>query len=132
MHVRNLGVERASFLSPLKTAHDKGVRYSNHTDYIVTPLDPAMMLWTAVTRQSRSAAVIGAAERVTPQRALEAITSDAAWIYHEEASKGSITPGKLADFVVLDADPLTMPPDALRGLAVLATIKEGRVVSGDL
>lgn len=132
VHVRNLGPERASFLSPLKTAHAKGVKYSNHTDYGVTPLDPAMVLWTAVTRQSRSGAVIGPEERVSPQRALEALTIDAAWIYREEDSKGSITPGKLADFVVLDADPLAVPPGRLRELKVLATIKEGRLVAGGL
>jgi hypothetical protein len=132
VHLRNLGEERAYFLSPLKTAHDKGVRYSNHTDYAVTPLDPAMMLWTAVTRQSRSGAVIGAGERVSPQRALEALTIDAAWLYREEDSKGSIMVGKLADFVVLDANPLTVPVDRLRGLKVLATIKDGRLVAGQL
>jgi hypothetical protein len=132
VHVRNLGEERAFFLSPLKTAHAKGVKYSNHTDYGVTPLDPAMVLWTAVTRQSRSGAVIGPEERISPQRALEAMTIDAAWIYHEEDSKGSISPGKLADFVVLDANPLTVPPDRLRELQVLATVKEGRLVAGKL
>ena len=132
VHVRNLGAERASFLSPLKTAHAKGVKYSNHTDYGVTPLDPAMVLWTAVTRQSRSGVVIGPDERVPAQRALEALTIDAAWIYREEDSKGSISPGKVADFVVLDADPLAVPADRLRELKVLATIKEGRLVAGQL
>ena len=132
VHVRNLGEERAFFLSPLKTAHEKGVRYSNHTDYAVTPLDPAMMLWTAVTRQSRSGAVIGAGERVPAQRALEALTIDAAWLYRDEDSKGSITVGKQADFVVLDANPLTVPAQRLRGLKVVATVKDGRLVAGQL
>jgi len=132
VHLRNLGEQRAFFLSPLKTAHDKGVRYSNHTDFAVTPLDPAMMLWTAVTRQSRSGVVIGPGERVSAQRALEALTIDAAWLYHEEDSKGSLAPGKLADFVVLDANPLDVAPDALRSLKVVATVKEDKLVHGVL
>ena len=69
---------------------------------------------------------------MTAQRALEALTIDAAWIYREEDSKGSISPGKVADFVVLDADPLAVPADRLRELKVLATIKEGRLVAGQL
>jgi len=132
VHLRNLGEQRAFFLSPLRSAHERGVRYSNHTDYAVTPLDPAMMLWTAVTRQSRSGVVIGPDERVTALRALEAITIDAAALYGEEDQKGSIVPGKLADFVVLDANPLRVEPDALRALRIVATIKEDEPVYGSL
>jgi predicted amidohydrolase YtcJ len=132
VHLRNLGEQRAFFLSPLRSAHERGVRYSNHTDYAVTPLDPAMMLWTAVTRQSRSGVVIGPDERIAPLRALEAITIDAAALYAEEEQKGSIVAGKLADFVVLDANPLEIEPDALRQLRVVATIKENELVYGTL
>lgn len=130
VHVTNLGQERAFFLSPLKSAAERGIRYSNHTDYIVTPLDPMMTVWTAVTRTSRSGVVIGPAERVSPLQALRALTIDAAWLYREENRKGSIEPGKLADFVVLDANPLGVDADALRGIKVVATIKEDKPVFG--
>ena len=60
--------------------------------------------------------------------ALRAITIDAAWIYHEETDKGSIEVGKRADFVRLDRNPLAMPVSELRGLRVVETIKDDRVV----
>ena len=132
VHVRNLGQTRAFFLSPLNSAQQRGIRFSNHSDYAVTPLDPAMILWSAVARESRSGVVIGPEERVAPLRALESLTIDAAWLYHEEDSKGSISPGKLADFVVMDANPLMVPAAALRELEVEATVKEGVVVYGEI
>ncbi len=132
VHVRNLGQKRAFFLSPMKSAQQRGIHFSNHSDYAVTPLNPAMMLWSAVARESRSGVVIGPEERVSPLRALESLTIDAAWLYHEEDSKGSISPGKLADFVVMDANPLTVPAPALRELEVEAMVKEGVVVYGEI
>ncbi len=126
VHVQNLGENRAHFLSPMKTATDLGIHFTNHSDYIVTPLDPLFTLWSAVNRVSRSGRVIGPKERITPEQALKAITLDGAWQYHEEDSKGSITVGKLADLVVLDANPLTVDPMAIRDIRVLATYKEGR------
>lgn len=128
VHVVNLGEERANFLSPLKTAAKKGIRYSNHADYIVTPMDPMFQVWTAVNRTSRSGRVIGPDERVSPLQAIRAMTLDAAWQYREEDSKGSIELGKLADFVVLSANPLDVPPNDIRDIEVTATYKEGRKV----
>ena len=71
---------------------------------------------------------VGPGERVTPMEALEAITINAAYQYREEATKGSIEPGKLADLVILDRNPLTVDPDAIRDIRVLETIKEGRTI----
>ena len=130
VHVTNLGKQRAFFLSPLQSAAERGIRYSNQTDYIVTPLDPMMTIWTAVTRRSRSGVVVGPAERVSPLQALRALTIDAAWLYREEDRKGTIEPGKLADFVVLDDNPLDVDADALRDIKVVATIKEDKPVFG--
>jgi predicted amidohydrolase YtcJ len=128
VHWENLGEERASFLSPLNAAAKKGIRYSNHTDYIVTPLDPMFLVWTAVNRTSRSGRVIGPDERVSPLQAIKAMTLDAAWQYKEEDSKGSIEVGKLADLVVLSASPLDVAPNEIRDIQVKATYKEGRQV----
>lgn len=125
VHVKNLGVERAHFLSPMKTASELGIHFTNHNDYIVTPMDQLLTVWSAVNRVSRSGEVIGAQERITAEQALRAITLDGAWQYHEEDSKGSITVGKLADLVVLDANPLTVDPMAIRDIQVLATYKGG-------
>jgi predicted amidohydrolase YtcJ len=127
-HIKNLGHTRANFLSPLKTAKAKGIRYSNHTDYIVTPLNPMMPLWTAVKRESRDGVIIGADERVSVYQALKAITIDAAYQYFEEDKKGSIEVGKLADLVVLSDNPLSANIDDIRHIEVLATYKEGQQV----
>ena len=98
----NRGEEQAFFLSPMRAAIDKGLRPTNHTDFVVAPLDQMFVLWTAVNRISRAGVVIGPEQRVTPLEALQAITINAARQYSEEDSKGSITVGKLADLVILD------------------------------
>ena len=85
-------------------------------------------VWTAVTRTSRSGAIIGEAERLTPYEALQAITIWSAYQHFEEDRKGSLTPGKLADLVILDQNPLKVNPDTLKDIEVLQTIKEGVTV----
>jgi len=128
VHVENLGTERAHFLSPMKSAGERGIHFSNHSDYAVTPLDPLFTIWSAVNRVSRSGKVIGEAERITPYQALKAITLDGAWQFHEEDSKGSISVGKLADLVIVDGDPLTVDPMRIKDISVTATYKEGKLI----
>jgi len=127
-HTRQLGKERADFLSPMRTAIDKGLRPTNHTDYNVSPLDQMFVVWSAVNRLSRGGEVIGADQRITPLEALKAITINAAYQYFEENSKGSIETGKLADLVILDQNPLKVDPMAIKDIKVLQTIKEGKTV----
>jgi hypothetical protein len=128
VHVRNLGEERAHFLSPMKSAAGLGIHFTNHHDYIVTPMDQLFTVWSAVNRVSRSGVIIGPDERITPEQALRAITLDGAWQNGEEDLKGSITVGKLADFAVLDGNPLTVDPMSIKDIRVLATYKEGELV----
>ncbi len=125
------GKHRAEHMSPLRGAAENGLRYSIHTDTPVTPIDPIQMLWSAVNRVSTGGDVIGAQQRVGALQALRALTIDVAWQFHEEDMKGSIEPGKLADFVVLSDDPLSVAhndPDALRDLVVLRTVVGGETV----
>ncbi|MGB6518175.1 MAG: amidohydrolase [Candidatus Cybelea sp.] len=128
VHVKNLGQERAFFLSPMRTARGLGIRTSNHSDFFVTPLDPLFIAWTAVNRLSRSGHVIGPDERVTPHDAFKALTIDAAYQYGEESQKGSIVAGKLADLVVLDRNPLEVDPLEIKNVRVVRTIKEGQTI----
>jgi len=134
-HVANRGRSQADFISPMKSARALGLRPANHTDFNVAPLDQLFTMHTAVNRISRSGQTIGADERVTPMQALEAITIDGARIYGEEAKKGSIEVGKAADFAVLSANPLTVPPATIETIRVEETIKDGTTVwkraSGD-
>ena len=112
----------------MKSAAKLGIHFTNHSDYMVTPLDPLFTVWTAVNRLSRTGRVIGPDERISPRQALKAITLDAAWQYGEENSKGSISPGKLADLVILDGNPLTIDPVAIKNIQIMATYKKGKLV----
>ena len=127
-HVANRGRSQADFISPMKSARVLGLRPANHTDFNVAPLDQIFTIHTAVNRTSRSGQTIGADERITPLEALEAITIDGARLYGEEAKKGSIEVGKLADLVILSGNPLTVAPATIQAIKVLETIKEGRTV----
>ena len=127
-HMLNRGREATFFLSPMRAAIDQGLRPTNHTDFVVTPLDQMFLVWTAVNRTSRNGVVVGPDQRVTPLEAIEAITINAAYQYGEEQSKGSLEPGKLADLVVLDGNPLKVDPTAIKAIKVVETIKEGRTI----
>lgn len=127
-HVAQRGKEQAFFLSPMRAAIDKGLRPTNHTDFVVAPLDQMYVVWSAVNRVSRSGVVIGPEQRVTPLEALQAITINTAYQYGEQATKGSLERGKLADLVVLDHNPLKVDPLTIKDIRVLQTIKEGKTI----
>lgn len=125
VHWQNFGPERAQRISPVRTALRKGVTYTFHQDSPVIEPNMLMTLWSAVNRVSKEGRNMGEEERLTPLEALRAVTINAAYQYFEEDRKGSIRPGKLADFVILDRNPLEVAPTELRELQVLQTIKEG-------
>lgn len=127
-HVKNRGLKQASFISPMKAAIEAGLRPTNHTDAFVVPIDQMMTVWTAVNRPLRSGGVLGADQRITPYQALQAITTNAAYQYREEASKGSIAIGKRADLVILSADPTKVAPETIKDIKVMETIKDGKTI----
>ena len=124
-HIQNRGKEQAMYISPMRDAIDAGLQPSNHTDFVVAPLDQMMMLWSAVNRESRAGDEIGPDQRVTPYEGLKAMTEWVAEQYDEGATKGTLAAGKLADLVILDRDPLQVEPLAIRDIKVVETIKEG-------
>lgn len=132
VHVGNVGPDMAAGISPLRSARAAGLIVSNHSDYGVTPLDTRFMLWSAMARTSRSGVVIGPDERVDAYAALQALTTGPAFQMFEEGRKGRIAEGLLADFVILDRNPLETPVEAIRSIAVMATIKDGATVYGAL
>jgi hypothetical protein len=127
-HRQSFGEQRAAGISPTGYALAKGVLFTNHNDAPVVPPDMLRLAQTAVTRTTRSGFVLGPAERVSPYVALKAMTDWAAYQYFEENSKGTLAPGKLADLVILERDPLQVEPNQLAGIRVLETIKQGRAI----
>jgi predicted amidohydrolase YtcJ len=123
-----LGPERAERISPCNSARKLGMIFTTHHDAPVANPDAIRVLSATVTRVTRSGYVLGPEERVDTLTALKAMTIWPAVQYFEEASKGTIEPGKLADFVILSANPLAVKPDELITLKVVETIKEGKSV----
>ncbi len=126
-----LGPERAERISPCASARRLGMIFKSHHDAPVANPDSNRVLSATVTRVTRTGYVLGPDERVytmTAMKAMKAMTIWPAMQYSEQAGKGSIEPGKLADFVILSANPLGVAPEDLIKLKVLETIKEGRSV----
>ena len=102
--------------------------FTSHHDAPVAKPDSMRVLDATVNRVMRSGQVLGPEHRVSPLVALKAQTIWSADQHFEEKTKGSIEVGKLADFTVLDQNPLTIDPLKIAGIKVLQTIKEGRSV----
>ncbi len=127
-HLANRGKEQAMYISPMRDAIDAGLRPSNHTDFVVAPLDQMTMLWSAVNRVSRGGMEIGSDQRVTAYEGLKAMTEWVAEQYGEQDTKGTLTVGKLADLVILDKDPLQVDPMTIKDIKVVETIKAGKTI----
>jgi predicted amidohydrolase YtcJ len=127
-----LGAKRADFISPQMSAWAIGLVPSAHNDSPVVPPDILRLVWSSVNRRTQSGDILGPLERVSAYRALQQVTINAAWQIHEDADKGSLAPGKRADLVVLDTNPLTADPATLYAIKVKATIKDGRVIFGEV
>lgn len=122
-----LGPERASGIYPARSTSDRSIPFSIHLDAPVVPLQPMVLVWSAVNRLSRTDKVIGPDERIGPMQALRAVTIDAAWQIFREDKIGSIEVGKHADMIVLSADPLENPLE-IRNIKVDKTIIDGKTV----
>lgn len=127
LHPMIIGPDRAARLNPLHSALRHGVRFATHSDASVTRLDPLLSVWVAATRKTLSGKVLGPAERITVAEALRMVTIDAAFLMKQDDVKGTITQGKLADFVVLKESPLDVPVDRVRDIGVIATVLGGKV-----
>lgn len=123
-----LGPERAQNISPTGWFLQRGMSFTSHHDAPVTFPNSMRVLAATVNRTTRSGLTLGPQHRVEPLIGLKAQTIWAARQYFEENAKGSIEPGKLADFVILSDDPLTIPREKIADIQVLETIKEGQTV----
>lgn len=120
-----IGPEAAQNISPTGWYLKRGSKFSSHHDAPVAFPDSMRILDATVTRRSRSGDIIGPLQRVDVITALKAMTLWPAYQHFEEKIKGSIEVGKLADFVILSADPTATEPDKLEELNVAETIKKG-------
>ena len=123
-----VGPVNAENISPTGWIRARGMMFGSHHDAPVAFPDSMRVLDATVTRRTRSGDILGPAQRVDVITALKSMTIWPAWQHFEEDQKGSIEAGKLADFVVLSADPTAVDPETLDSLKVLETIKEGRTV----
>jgi len=113
-----LGSARLNRVHPYRTILDHGIAICGGSDSPVTPYDPLAGIQAAVNHPN-------AAERVTVHEALEMFTTAAAWSAFEEKEKGTIEPGKLADLVVLGADPLAVDASQIAGIDIIQVFVGG-------
>ena len=122
-----VGPERATRMNAAATALREGVPLAIHSDAPITPLGPLFTAWCAVNRLTASGRVQGKSERISVADALAAITLGAAHTLHLDGEIGSIEAGKRADFAVLEDDPESVDPAALKDVPVWGTVMGGRV-----
>ncbi|MXY17167.1 MAG: amidohydrolase family protein [Acidobacteria bacterium] len=127
-HLRSFGEARGSNVSPARWAIERGVHFTIHNDSPVVPPDIMRLVSIAVNRTTRSGRELGPEQRLTVREALHAVTLGAAYQYFEEDTKGSIVPGKQADLIILERDPLAADPADLEHIRVLETFSRGRSV----
>lgn len=134
---RRFGVERARTAHAWRSLADAGVRIDIGSDWPghfdrshYLPLDPLRNIYHAITRASADEPAKGwhRGEALTLEEAIRAYTINPAYASHQEAIKGSITPGKLADLVVISMDILTAPPERLLDAKVVMTVFGGRII----
>jgi len=128
-YLETLDGERLEHVNPVGRPLKKGVFIAFGSDNL--PIDPRVGLYAAVTRKGLSGRVYGPDEAVSMQEALRMYTVNSAYLSWDEHKKGSIEIGKFADLIVLDRDPLTIPPEQLLTTRVLTTIVNGKVVYQD-
>ncbi|MHA7863933.1 amidohydrolase [Flagellimonas marinaquae] len=124
-HKQIIGDSLGNKISPTRTALNKGLNITIHTDAPVALPNLMRMVGISVERKSRSGQLIGENEKMTPYEALKGITEWSAYQHFEEATKGTLEVGKTADLVILDKNPLKVPESDIKDIKVMETIKNG-------
>lgn len=130
------GPVRMKHFIPLRSLLDEGIIVAGGSDHMIrfdshhaiNPYHPFFGMWMAITRRTVDGSVLGPEQRISREEALRLWTLNAAYLSFEENIKGSIEPGKLADFVVISKDYLTCPEDAIKDIEAVLTVVDGREV----
>jgi predicted amidohydrolase YtcJ len=122
------GDEKVKWMFAHRSFLDAGIRVPGASDYTPGPFEPMMAIQSMVTRTDYKGRVWGANQKVTVDEALTIGTINGAYASSEEAIKGSITAGKLADFVFLEKDPHDVPPNEIMNIKINRTVVGGKTV----
>jgi predicted amidohydrolase YtcJ len=122
-----LGPQRADMMVRAASVLKRKMSLSYHSDLPMGPSDPLYLAWAGVNRITPSGRVAGPQQRISVDAALRAITINAAYSWRKENQIGSIAPGKIANFTVLEENPYEVAPTKLKDVPVWGTVFEGRV-----
>jgi predicted amidohydrolase YtcJ len=128
---QRIGHERASRTYAFRTFLNRGVRLALGTDWNVAPLNPMLTIYAAVTRATLDGNNPNGwfpEQKLTVPETVEAYTLGSAYAEFQEGEKGSITPGKLADMVLLSDDIFAIDPAKIREVTIVTTIVGGKTV----
>lgn len=128
IHIQNFGKERANHISPVQSAITNHLPYTFHQDCPVLIPDMFETVEIAVRRMTKSGILLGSTQKISVYEALKAITVYGAYQYHQEDIKGTLEAGKLADYIIVDHNPLEIDVDKLHTIKVLETYKEGNLI----
>ena len=122
------GEEKLRWMFAHRSFLDYGIRVAPASDYMPGPYEPMMALQSMVTRTDFRGGEWGPNQRLSVEEALRICTNNGAYASHEEDLKGSITAGKLADFVILGEDPHTVDPSTLKDIPIVRTVVGGKTM----
>jgi len=122
-----LGPERADTMVRSGSVVQHHIPLSFHSDLPMAPSDPFFLAWCAVNRVTPSGRVAAPEQRISIEDALRGVTIEAAYSWQKENELGSIAPGKIANFTVLEQDPLSVEPMKLKDVPIWGTVFEGRL-----
>ncbi len=123
-----IGQERTDEILPLKSAENNSLIFSIHADQPMFESNPLSLLHTAVNRKTRYGNLFGKSNKIGVEQGLKSLTINAAWQIKMENKIGSIKPGKYADFVIIDQNPMMVDPEKIKDIHVLQTIVNGNIV----
>lgn len=123
---RNLGPERAERAVPMRELLDHNLVVSTGSDFPGRNNNPFLNIYFYTTRKTATGGVSGVAQKISREEALRVATVNNAYMTYEEDVKGSLEPGKLADFVILSADVMTVPDEEILNIKPLATYVGGK------